>query len=69
LVDGPDLGADETNVFIHSDDDAKGTFEKTMSLIQGKYDLKELMAGYRNFADFPPELSVGSPNVKLSEPL
>jgi hypothetical protein len=51
------------NVFIHTDD-AKGTFEKTMSLIQGKYDLKELMVGYRNFEDdhytpdFPPGPSV-----------
>jgi hypothetical protein len=50
LVDGYDIGAGEMNVFIHSDD-PKGTFEKTMSLIQGRYDLKELMVGYRNFED------------------
>jgi|SRR5216684_152724 len=63
LVDGHDVGAGEMNVFIHTDD-PKGTFEKTMSLILGKYDLKELMVGYRNFEDydytpvFPPGLSV-----------
>ena len=62
LVDGHDVGAGEMNVFIHTDD-RKGAFEKTMSLIQGKYDLKELMVGYRNFEDddypvFPPGLSV-----------
>jgi len=46
-------------------DDPKATLEKTMCLIQGKYDLKaELLVGYRNFAgddytpDFPPGLSV-----------
>ncbi len=44
LVDGHDVGAGEMNVFIHRDD-PKGTFERTRSLIQGKYDLKELMAG------------------------
>jgi hypothetical protein len=59
LVDGHDIGAGEMNVFIHSDD-PQGTFEKAMSLIQNKYDLKELMVGYRNFEDhdyspvFPP---------------
>ena len=63
LVDGHDIGAGEMNVFIHTDD-RKGAFEKTMSLIQGKYDLKELMVGYRNFEDddytpvFPPGPSV-----------
>ena len=63
LVDGHDIGAGEMNVFIHTDD-RKGAFEKTMSLIQGKYHLKELMVGYRNFEDddytplFPPGLSV-----------
>jgi hypothetical protein len=49
LVGGQDIGAGEMNVFIHTDD-RKGASEKTMSLIQGKYDLKELMVGYRNFA-------------------
>lgn len=44
LVDGHDIGAGEMNVFIHTDDPT-GTFEKTMSLIQGKYDLKDLMLG------------------------
>jgi hypothetical protein len=63
LVDGHDIGAGEMDVFIHTND-PKGAFEKTMSLIQGKYDLKELMVGYRNFADddyipmFPPGLSI-----------
>jgi hypothetical protein len=63
LVDGHDIGAGEMNVFIDTDD-PKGTFEKTMSLIQGEYDLKELMVGYRNFEDnhhtpvFPPGLTV-----------
>ena len=63
LVDGHDIGAGEMNVFIRTDD-PKGTFEKTMSLIQGKYDLEEWMAGYRNFAEddyapvFPPGPSV-----------
>jgi hypothetical protein len=63
LVDGHDIGADEMNVFIHTDD-PKGSFEKTMSLIQGEYDLKELVVGYRNFEDnhytpvFPPGLTV-----------
>jgi hypothetical protein len=62
LVDGHDIGAGEMNVFIHSDD-PEGAFEKNMSLIQGKYDLKELMVGYRNFEDhdyslvFPPGLT------------
>jgi hypothetical protein len=44
LFDGHDIGAGEMNVFIHSDD-PKGTFEMTMSRIQGKYDRKELMVG------------------------
>jgi len=44
LVDGHDIGAGEVNAFIHGDD-PKGTFAKAMSLIQGKYDLKELMGG------------------------
>ncbi len=62
LVDGHDIGAGEMNVFIHTDD-RKGAFEKTMSLIQGKYDLKEFMVGYRKLDDdytpfFPPGLSV-----------
>jgi hypothetical protein len=63
LVDGHDIGAGEMHVFIHTDD-RKGTFERTMSLIPGKYDLAELMVGCRNFADegytpvFPPGLSV-----------
>jgi hypothetical protein len=63
LVDGHDIGAGEMNVFIHSDD-RKGTFGKAMSLIQGKYDLKELIVGYRNFEHddytpvFPPGLTV-----------
>jgi hypothetical protein len=62
LVDGYDIGAGEMNVFIHSDD-PQGTLEKTMSLIQGRYDLKELLVGYRNFEDgdytpvFPPGLT------------
>ena|SRR5258708_4749250 len=61
MVDGHDIGGGEMNVFIHTND-PKGAFEKTMSLIQGKYDLKELMVGYRNFEDddyspvFPPGL-------------
>jgi len=61
LVDGHDIGSGEINVFIHTND-PKGAFEKTMSLIRGKYDLKELMVGYRNFEDndyvpmFPPGL-------------
>src|SRR5882724_8013761 len=50
LVDGHDIGAGGMNVLIHTDD-PKGTFEKTMSLIEGKYDLKDLMVGYRNFED------------------
>jgi len=51
------------NVFIHIHD-PQGSFAKTMYLIQGKYDLKELMVGHRNFEDhdytplFPPGLSV-----------
>jgi hypothetical protein len=63
LVDGHDIGAGEMQVFIHTDD-RQGTFEKTMSLIQGQYDVKELMVGCRNFADrdytpvFAPGLSV-----------
>jgi hypothetical protein len=63
LVDGHDIGAGEMNVFIHTGD-PKGTFAKIMSLIEGKYDLKELMVGYRNFEDhdytpvFPPGLGV-----------
>ena len=63
LVDGHDIGAGEMNLFNHSDD-PKDTFAKTMSLIEGKYDLKELMVGYRNFEDnhhtpvFPPGLTV-----------
>ena len=62
LVGGHDIDAGEMNVFIHTDD-RKGAFEKTMSLIQGKYHLKELMVGYRNLDDdytplFPPGLSV-----------
>ena len=63
LVDGHDSGAGEMNVFIHTDD-RKGAFEKTMSLIPGKYDRKELMVGYRNFEDRdhtplrPPGLNV-----------
>jgi hypothetical protein len=46
-----------------------------MSLIQGEYDLKELMMGYRNFDDdytpvFPPGLSVFRvASAKFSEPL
>jgi hypothetical protein len=54
LVDGHDIGAGEMNVFIHTDD-PKGTFAMTMSLIPGKYDLKELYSG--------------SPEVGFSEPL
>jgi len=63
LVDGHDIGAGEMNVFIHTND-PNAVFEKTMALIQGKYDLKELMVGYRNFEDdnyipiFPPGLNV-----------
>jgi hypothetical protein len=75
LVDGHDIGAGEMNVFVHSDD-PKTTFEKTMSLIQGKYDLKELMVGYRNFEDgdytsvsHRDRVYSGSPNVRFSEPL
>jgi hypothetical protein len=44
LVDGHDIGAGEMNVFIHTDD-RKGTFEQTMSLVQGKYDLKDMDGG------------------------
>ena len=50
IVDGHDIGIGEMNVFIHTND-PKGAFEKAMSLVQGKYDLKELMVGYRNFDD------------------
>jgi hypothetical protein len=63
LVDGHDIGAGEMNVLIHNDD-PKGTLEKIMPLIQGEYDLRELMVGYRNFEDgdytpvFPPGLTV-----------
>jgi len=39
LVDGHDIGAGEMNVFLHSED-PKGTFEKTMSLIQASTILK-----------------------------
>jgi hypothetical protein len=48
LVDGHDIGAGEMNVFIHTNEPL-AVFRKTMSLVQGKFDLKELMVGYREF--------------------
>ena len=50
MVDGHDIGAGEMNVFIFTNN-AKAAFDKTMSLIQGMYDLKGLIVGYRKFEE------------------
>jgi len=59
LVGVHDIGGGEMNVFIHTNDPTT-VLGKAMSLIHGNYNGKELMVGYRKFAEddytpmFPP---------------
>jgi len=46
-VDGHDIGSGEMNVFIHTDK-PEVAFKKAEALLEGKQELRDLKAGYRD---------------------
>jgi len=61
MVDGHDIGRGKMNVFVHTNNPQRA-LARTISLIQGNYDLSQMAVGYRKFVEdehrlmYPPDL-------------